>query len=129
VTQATESGCLQLMSSYVDSRRHARTSPFRTSIARSRAGGLSRSSHGLRLSRSQILTRLPVVLCAADCTRHGPTRNVGACGIVVDGPGALAPGVEAPGRAPAGVGEPPTAYCLEMFEPAKNEDAAASMLN
>ena len=56
-----------------------RTSALSASTTRSRAAGPARSSAASapRFSYVHTDTRLPVTLCVAGCTRHGPTWNVG----------------------------------------------------
>lgn len=78
------------------------------------------------MSALQTLTRLPVTLCVADCTRQGPTLKGGEW---------AAAGSDAPDDDGVGVDvrlrmEPePILYDCEMLVRPKNEEAAASMLS
>lgn len=54
------------------------TSPRNTSNVLSLPSGPIFSISGVFFSKLHTDTRLFVVLCEADCTRHGPTRNKGA---------------------------------------------------
>lgn len=85
-----------------------------------------RSMSALLLSALHTETRLPVTLCVADCTRHGPTLN---------GDGRAAAGSAALDD-PAGPGVDvllplvavPMLYDWEMFVRAKKDEAAANMM-